>query len=486
MTHYIINHNIIGMKVCILQADYSTTSVDYKNYDPPRDLLVLLQEHQVDHVFLNKLTTYKQLQQLSKKRYDIYINLCEGYLDWEVPSIDVIHSLELLNLAYTGPNALLYDPPKTLMKYVAYCTGVKTPEYFLVEKVEDVLVDDLPLSYPMFIKPSKAGDSLGIDENSLVTDRKSLLKKVNQLLPFYNELLVESYIEGREFTVLVSADPNNPNNTISYQPIEYIFPEGNRFKTYSLKTYDLHTEANIPCTDTQLNERLRHHAINIFKGFNGVGYARLDFRMDVAGNIYFLEINFTCSVFYKDGYEGSADYILKNDPIGQKGFLMNIINEGMARHKLKQKKYTVKRNAISGYGIYANQVLHQSDLIFQGEGKSQRIISKKYVDQHWNESEKLSFRQYAYPIGPDVYILWDNDPKEWAPQNHSCSPNTHYEGLNVIASRQISKGEELTLDYAYLLDESAEPFECHCGHSNCRKFISPIKTPVSIKFSKTN
>ena len=45
------------MKVCVLQADYSTTSVDYKNYDPPRDLLALLQEHEVDHIFLNKLTT---------------------------------------------------------------------------------------------------------------------------------------------------------------------------------------------------------------------------------------------------------------------------------------------------------------------------------------------------------------------------------------------------------------------------------------------
>ena len=32
--------------------------------------------------------------------------------------------------------------------------------------------------------------------------------------------------------------------------------------------------------------------------------------------IYFLEINFTCSVFYKDGYEGSADFILKFDGIG--------------------------------------------------------------------------------------------------------------------------------------------------------------------------
>src|SRR6478609_8725790 len=116
------------MKVCVLQPDYSTTNVDYKNYDPARNLTSLLPEDDVvDHVFLNKLTTYRQLKECSKKGYDIYVNLCEGYLEWEVPSIDVIHTLEQLYLPYTGPNPVLYDPPKPLMKYVAYGAGVKTP-----------------------------------------------------------------------------------------------------------------------------------------------------------------------------------------------------------------------------------------------------------------------------------------------------------------------------------------------------------------------
>src|SRR5215216_486954 len=104
------------MRVCVLQPDYSTTGVDYKNYDPPRDLSVLITEGEVDTVFLNKLTTYRQLKELGKQGYDIFVNLCEGYLEWDVPSIDVIHSLDLLNMPYTGPSASLYDPPKPLMK----------------------------------------------------------------------------------------------------------------------------------------------------------------------------------------------------------------------------------------------------------------------------------------------------------------------------------------------------------------------------------
>ena len=103
------------MKVCVLLPDYSTSNVDYQNYDPPRNLSALLPEHQVDTIFLNKLITYKQLKELGAKGYDIFVNLCEAYLEWEVPGIDVIYSLELLNLPFTGPTSILYDPSKEIM-----------------------------------------------------------------------------------------------------------------------------------------------------------------------------------------------------------------------------------------------------------------------------------------------------------------------------------------------------------------------------------
>jgi D-alanine-D-alanine ligase len=83
------------MKVCVLQPDYSASSVDYRNYDPTRDLSGLLPEHTVHHEALDKRTTYAQLKRLSRQGFDIYVNLCEGYLEWDVPSVDVIESLEL-------------------------------------------------------------------------------------------------------------------------------------------------------------------------------------------------------------------------------------------------------------------------------------------------------------------------------------------------------------------------------------------------------
>ena len=143
------------MKICVLQPDYSTSDVDYQNYDPPRDISHLMPDADFDHVLLNKLSTYKQLKELKKKNYDVFVNLCEGYLEWSVPSIDVIYFIELLNLPFTGPTSLLYDPPKDLMKYVAYVAGIKTPAFALIETSTVLKLHALICNTPYLLSPIK-------------------------------------------------------------------------------------------------------------------------------------------------------------------------------------------------------------------------------------------------------------------------------------------------------------------------------------------
>lgn len=461
------------MNICVLLPDYSTSEVDYQYYDPPRDLQELLPDDIVDTVFLNKLTTYKQLKQLSKKGYDIFVNLCEGYLEWEVPSIDVIYFLELLNLPFTGPTSQLYDPPKDIMKYVAYCEGIATPIYFLAKQKEDITSNKNNLKFPLFVKPSKAGDSLGIDDASKVNTIEALIIQCEKLWNEYDELLIEEYVDGREFTVMVAANPYT-KTVQSFKPIEYIFPDKYSFKTYSLKTSELHPNANIPCNDIALEEQLRSAAVKIFDGFIGKGYARLDFRVNEKGELFFLEINFTCSVFYKDGYEGSADYILKIDGIGQKKFLELIIAEGIYRHELQKKKYIIKGNAIAGYGIYASQDIEPNQLIFNLEEKPQRLATLSHIEKNWNAHQKEIFAKYAYAVSNEVFLLWSNNHQDWAPQNHSCDANTAYVGLNVKTTKFIQNGEELTLDYSSFLDDKMEPFDCKCGAANCKGSVKGI------------
>src|SRR6185369_9858834 len=184
--------------------------------------------------------------------------------------------------------------------------------------------------------------------HSLVHNEEELTSKVSQIIEEYGPLLVEEYIAGREFTVLVAANAENEKTCTVFKPVEYVFPENYTFKTYSLKTSELHPDCNFPCNDEYLDKELRLAAEKIFTAFGGVGYARMDFRVNDRNEIYFLELNFTCSVFYTDGYEGSADFVLKFDSIGQAGFLKHIVAEGIARHKRKIKPFVIKGNSISG------------------------------------------------------------------------------------------------------------------------------------------
>ena len=461
------------MKICVLQPDYSASKVDYRNYDPARNLNHLIPGSQIDYVFINKLTTFKQLQSLSNKGYNIFVNLCEGYLDWDIPSIDVVYFLETLNLPHTGPASFLYDPSKELMKYVAYVANIKTPSYTVIKAGDNIESKIAAMHYPLFIKPAHAGDSLGIDKNSLVTNQLDLEKKAELLFKDYNSLMVEEYIAGREFSVLVAANAEGKTCSV-YKPVEYIFPEGYKYKSYDLKTSVLSTNANIPC-ESKFENRLKECSKRIFEGFNGHGYARLDFRLDANEDLYFLEINFACSVFYSGIYKGTADYILEFDGVGQAGFLKHIIEEGIARFQRNQVVYKRQGNSISGYGIYSTRKIDKGEIIFRGEGMPHRIVEKKWIEENWSKEEQVVFMHYAIPINKEVYIIWDENPDNWAPQNHSCNPNTEYIGLDIYAKTHIGKEEELTVDYSLVYNATMQSFRCLCGNSNCKGIIHGMK-----------
>ncbi|MCX6550376.1 MAG: SET domain-containing protein-lysine N-methyltransferase [Acidobacteria bacterium] len=450
----------------MLQPSYEGSACDYRHYDPPRDLSQILPEHTYHHEFLNKVSTFSQIKSLAGRGFGIFVNLCEGYLDSDVPSIDVIHALEHLNLPFTGPTSALYDPPKDLMKLVALSSGVNVPAWVLVRSAADLPAAGR-LRYPLFVKPAAYGDSMGIDEGSLVTTAAALELQVGAKLPEFGSLLVEEYVDGREFTVLLHGTPDPAERPVALTPLEFLFPPGPHFKTYALKVTQFHPECNVLCTDPDLTRRLKDAALQVFTGFSGTGYARMDFRVAPDGGAYFLEANFACSVFYPDGYQGSADYILQFDGIGQAGFLHAIIAEGLARHARRQSPYSVKHCGDS-FAMFAARDLPAGSTVFAGEGKAQRIVSRAHVERTWSPADREVFYRYAYPISPDVFVLWDTEPTGWAPQNHSCDPNTAFAGLNLVALRNIRAGEELTVDYATFYDRHMIPFDCTCGSAVCR------------------
>ena len=163
--------------------------------------------------------------------------------------------------------------------------------------------------------------------------------------------------------------------------------------------------------------------------------------------------------------------VKRHKAFGAANFLRHIVREGLARHAARRKPYAIYNDGVSGLGIWAVRPIATGEIIFKGEERSQRIATRRWVDENWDADDRRTFSQYAYPLCDEVYILWSDDPRDWAPQNHSCAPNTGYSGLNVVALHDIAPGEELTFDYATVYSEAAEPFECHCGAPNCRGFV---------------
>jgi len=335
----------VTLKVCVLQPSYEGSVVDYRKYDRARDLGPLLQGSQVEHAFLRKATVFRQLRELRRRRFDVFVNLCEGDLDWDIPSIDVIHSLERLELPYTGPTAELYDPSKELMKAVARRAGVAVPASVLADSSDDVRSAATTLRFPLFVKPNHGGDSLGIDAASLCADEAQLSRRAQAVIDEFDEAMIDEYMAGREFSVLVCASPEPRGEPLALRPVEFVFPTGERFKTYLLKASRYLPDNNVPVTDAVLDRELRAAGIAVFRGFGGVGYCRMDFRLDAAGRPCLIDANFACSVFYAEGSYGTADYILAHDGLGQAGFLRRIIDEGIARHRRSRAAATRAHSA---------------------------------------------------------------------------------------------------------------------------------------------
>jgi D-alanine-D-alanine ligase len=464
------------MKVCVLQPSYEKSELlrEHAAYDPPRDLSALAPDWDLTHLFLHKASVYSQLKAAKHENFDVYVNLCEGHLEWDVPSVDVIHALDSLDLPYTGPPAHLYEPRKETLKLIARYARVPTPLHVVAHAPADIERAAERLRFPLFVKPNEGGDSWGIDGASLCADAAALRAKGLALLAVYDAILIEEFVDGREFSVLVAADPDDPKTPLAFAPVEFRFPEGERFKTYDLKNAQYHPELNVAVEDEALRATLIDAARRVFLNYGGQGYCRLDFRLDRDGAPNVLDANFTCSVFYPEGFYGTADYILQKDGFGPARFLRHIVREGVARRAARGKPYVVRNDGLSGLGIEASRAIHRGEVIFSGEERAQRIATKRHVETRWSEADLITFAQYAYPVSDEVFILWSDDPHDWAPQNHSCEPNTGYDGLDVVALRDIAPGEELTLDYATFCNESAEAFPCRCGAPSCRGIVRGV------------
>lgn len=410
----------------------------------------------------------RRVIELSRLGYDVFLNLCDGAWDEDRPGIEVVQALERTGQAFTGATSWFYEPSREAMKRVCAAYGIRTPPSVQVHDARSLDRAANTLQYPLIVKHPNSYSSIGLTLASRVTSEAALREQVALMVTAFGSALVEEFIEGREFTVLIAENPADSRCPTAYEPVEYRFPEGETFKHFEMKWLDHQEMRPLPVTDAVLNARLREIGRNLFVGLGGTGYGRCDIRMDADGELHLLEINPNCGVFYPPDTPGSADAILLHDPAGHVGFAEQIVRAALARQQLSVRSWEIRADREGLYGMFATRTILAGERIEVFEEQPHVLVTRQHVERCWDERHLSWFRRYAYPLTDEVFVMWSRDPEDWKPINHACDPNAWLEGLDVVARRDIQPDEEITMDYATFCGDDMEAFDCACGSAGCR------------------
>ena len=196
-----------------------------------------------------------------------------------------------INYTGSGKEAIELEFSKDAAKRRVAEFGINTAPYFIAEPGMYKNADELPVSFPLFIKPLREGDGKGIGSDSIVYNFESYQNKVQSIHTLFKQsALVEKYLSGREFTVsILGLDFNNDPKAL---PIEITFSDKNLYS--KILGYEIKRENNEIVT-AFANEDIFDSVVSIAKrSFIALGardYGRIDIIMDENDCLYFLEAN---------------------------------------------------------------------------------------------------------------------------------------------------------------------------------------------------
>lgn len=189
--------------------------------------------------------------------------------------------LKTLGVPFTGSgvesSAICMD--KRVSKSLVHRKGIKTPNWISIEENEAVLPPQ-ELSYPMVVKPSAQGSSIGL---SIIQNKPEFDDGVELARENGRTVLVEEYIKGREVTAAVVG-----NETY---PLVEIVPTHD-FYDYKCKYTKGMSEYFCPAVfPGETTKEIQSIALRIHKMFGCRHYSRIDFRVDENDDPWFLEVN---------------------------------------------------------------------------------------------------------------------------------------------------------------------------------------------------
>lgn len=192
-------------------------------------------------------------------------------------------ALQALGVPFTGSgvlgSALTMDKVRTKEIWIA--KGLPTPRFRAYRKGEDITAVIAELRYPVIVKPSHEGSSVGITRVLGDADLPAALELASR---YDGELVIEELIVGDEFTVGILAGEALPSINI--------VPKG-EFYDYHAKYVAEDTQYVCPGLHGAAEEELRALALRAFHASGATGWGRVDVMRDRSGGNWLIEVNTT-------------------------------------------------------------------------------------------------------------------------------------------------------------------------------------------------
>ncbi|MDA8538684.1 D-alanine--D-alanine ligase [Pelagibacteraceae bacterium] len=291
-------------------------------------ILKILSKRYTD-VSITKIDNKKDLDRLLKRKPDLVFSGVK-YFNFNDKKVWLNDCLEAYDIPYIASSrtALDNESDKNLAKKLVLKAKIKTADFFVTEPDQHQHESSIPISFPLFIKPVKGGDSRGIDSNSIAYNFSSFKKKVLEIKTKHNlSSLVETYLPGKEYSVGIFQD--SINGTLRAMPIEIIIKKninGHCILDFDVKKDD--EEKVIAVTNKKILKKLSKLAKKAFKALGGKSLGRIDIKMNHQGVPHFMEANLMPGL--RKGYFYRS--CLLNLDMNYDDMIFNIANTGLSSH----------------------------------------------------------------------------------------------------------------------------------------------------------
>lgn len=192
-------------------------------------------------------------------------------------------AFDLFGIRYTGTGYLgsALAMNKGMAKQLFAMNGIPTPKGISLKKGEEKTgAAELGLTLPCVVKPCCGGSSIGV---SIVRTDAEFEAALVEAFRFESELVIEEYVEGREFSVGVIDFKALP--VIEIAPVEGFYDYKNKYKAGSAVET---CPAELP---KEVAAQMRHYAERVAKVLGLDTYSRSDFLLNADNEMFCLEAN---------------------------------------------------------------------------------------------------------------------------------------------------------------------------------------------------